>query len=506
MKVEQSERTRGACAATAGMTGMAPEQPESNQSQKLAEELNSPSPRARWWSRVVIELARMASWAVLTPPRAGFRAWSRLRPAQQLVFGFGLYAMIGACVLALPFSQSRHAGFVDHAFTAVSAISTTGLTTVSVSDTYTRFGELVVLALFQVGGVGFMTLSSILILARGKPLTEARVTALKAGFSVPHYFVMSNFLRHVVVFTVASETIGSLILWWRFSAAGVESPLWSAVFHSVSAFATAGFGLHNDSLERFAGDWSINVTIAALSYLGAIGFIVVQDVWYTIKFRERMLTFTSKVILYMTAAIFVLGTVALYVFEPSVRSLSPSDRLLACMFQVMTASTTAGFNTIPIGGMSSASLVVLLMAMLIGASPAGTGGGIKTTSVSAIVGNLFSVLRGRSAVVWLGHEVPMVRVLYAFAATSLYLIGLCFGVLALCALEDKPFLPIVFEAASAIGTVGLSMGITGDLTTAGKLVLIGLMFAGRCGPLTVGLALLRPDQDAGSARRDDLAV
>ena len=144
--------------------------------------------------------------------------------------------------------------------------------------------------------------------------------------------------------------------------------------------------------------------------------------------------------------------------------------------------------------------------MFVGASPGSTGGGIKTTSVSAILGNLFSVLRARQSVVWLGHEVPMVRVLYAFAATSLYLIGLCLGVLVLCFTESKPFLPIVFESASAIGTVGLSMGITGDLSTAGKLTVIALMFAGRCGPLTIGLALLRPDQVAEQPRRDDLAV
>jgi trk system potassium uptake protein TrkH len=144
--------------------------------------------------------------------------------------------------------------------------------------------------------------------------------------------------------------------------------------------------------------------------------------------------------------------------------------------------------------------------MLIGASPSGTGGGIKTTSVSAILANLLSVLLARQNVAWLGHEVPMVRVLYAFAATSLYLIGLCLGVLVLCFTESKPFIGVVFEAASAIGTVGLSMGITGDLTAAGKVVVITLMFAGRCGPLTIGLALLRPDRVDDELRKDDLAV
>jgi trk system potassium uptake protein TrkH len=219
-----------------------------------------------------------------------------------------------------------------------------------------------------------------------------------------------------------------------------------------------------------------------------------------------MITFTSKVILVMTAGVFVIGTMMLFFCEPSVRGLPVGDRLLASGFQIMTASSTAGFNTIPIGGMSSAGLVVIVIAMLIGASPSGTGGGIKTTSVSAIFGNLLSVLRRREKVVWLGREIPMVRVLYAFAASSLYLIGLCAGVLVLCLTESQEFLPIVFESASAIGTVGLSMGITGELSTAGKLAIIVLMFAGRCGPITIGLALLRPEEQAPSASGDDLAV
>ncbi len=436
---------------------------------------------------------------------AAARAWHALRPAQQLVLGFGAYALIGAVLLTLPIARARGSGFLDNLFNAVSAVSTTGLTTISVSDHYTWFGEAVILALFQIGGIGFMTVSSVFILARGRALGASRVGVLRAGFALPHYFQLHHFLVQVVVFTLACEAIGAAVLWWRFAAAGVESPVWSAVFHSVSAFATAGFSLNNDSMERFAGDPAVNLTIGALSYFGAIGFIVVQDVWYSLKLRERLLTFTSKVILCMTGAVFVLGTAGLYLLEPSVRGLPTGERLLACAFQTMTASSTAGFNTIPIGSMAAPSLVIILIAMLIGASPSGTGGGIKTTSVSAILGNLMSMLRGRTRTAWLGYEIPSARVLMAFAASSLYLILLIGGVLLLTITEDGGFMPIVFEAASAIGTVGLSMGITGGLSDAGKIVVIALMFAGRCGPLTIGLALLRQNGDA-ALRPDDLAV
>lgn len=438
--------------------------------------------------------------------RAPLAWWARRRPTQQLALGLGLYVALGFAVLCLPWSRVGPAHPIDHLFSAVSAISTTGLTTVSVGDTYSTLGQATLLVLFQIGGVGFMTISSVLILARGKSLSEGRLGVLRAGFSLPHYFVVQHFLVQVVVFTLACEAAGTLLLWWRFDAAGVPGALWSAIFHSVSAFATAGFSLSNTSLEPFAHDWIVNLTIGGLCYAGAIGFIVVQDVWYSVKLRERMLTFTSAVILWMTAAVFVLGTLALLVLEPSLGHLPLGERVLAAAFQTMTASSTAGFNTVPIGTLSPAALCVLMLAMLIGASPSGTGGGIKTTTVSAILGNLMSVLRGRSAIRWLGHEIPLARVLWAFASTSLYLIGLALGVLLLAATERAPFLSIVFEAASAIGTVGLSLGLTSDLSLAGKVVVIALMFVGRCGPLTIGLALLRPLPQAGSTRSDDLAV
>lgn len=478
---------------------------------ELARQVNEPAPGEtapplRPWERAAVFLGRLATFAVLVPSRAGLRTWSRLRPVQQLVLSFALYALAGVLLLALPFAQARPTGTLDNFFNVVSAISTTGLTTVSLADSYTRFGELVVLLLFQGGGIGFMTLSSMFVLARGGSLSTQQLGVLKAGFAVPHYFVMQRFIVQVVVFTAICEAGGALILWWRFSGAGVESPLWSAVFHGISAFATAGFGLHNDSLERFAHDPIVNLTIGALSYLGAVGFIVAQDVWYSLKLRERMLTFTSKVILTMTAGVFLVGTLLLVLVEPSIRALPWHEALPAAAFQVMSASTTAGFNTIPIGAMSAPGLALLIVAMVIGASPSGTGGGIKTTSVSALLGNVASILRGRDKTVWMGHEVPNARVLYASAAATVYLIGLAVGLLLLTLTEDKPFLALVFEAASAIGTVGLSMGITGDLSAWGKLTLIALMFAGRAGPLTIGLALLRPEPPSGSLPRDDLAI
>ncbi len=458
-----------------------------------------------WRDHLIHGTRRLAVSARLASRRLLY-LWLRLRPPQQLVLGFLSYALLGALLLATPAAQRQSASLLDHLFVAVSAVSTTGLSTLSVADDYTRFGQVVLLILFQLGGIGYMTFSSVLVLARGRPLSDCRMGVLSAGFSLPSNFVLPRFLIHVGVFTILVETVGAAALWWRFEALGVEDAGWSAIFHTVSAFATAGFGLHNDSLEAFRGDAVVNLIISVLCYLGAIGFIVVQDVWYSLKFRERMLTFTSRVILLMTAGIFLVSLVALLIIEPALRDLPPGERVLTAAFQVMSASSTAGFNTIPISAMSTAGILVLMISMLIGASPAGTGGGIKTTSVSAIAANAMSILRTRDRVTLLGHEVPLARLLAAEASATMYLVTLALGVLALSLTESQEFLHLVFEAGSALGTVGLSMGITGELTWAGKVVIILLMFAGRCGPLTLGYALMRPDGPTANLRRDDLAV
>lgn len=455
---------------------------------------------------MLLVIGRTATWVVLTPPRRGLRLWTTLRPAQQLALGFAGYVLIGWALLCLPWSRQDGAAPLDHLFTSVSAVSTTGLVTVATGDTYSTFGEFVVLVLFQLGGLGFMTLSSVLVLARGGRLTESREGVLRAGFAVPHYFNLSRFIVQAVSYTAVVETLGAGVLWWRFSELGAERPLWQAIFHSVSAFATAGFGLEASSLVRYADDLTINLTIAVLSLLGAIGFIVFQDLWYSIRFRERMITFTSRVILTMTATILGAGTILVYVLEPRAPGVSAGGHFLRAAFQTVSASSTAGFNSVPIEALRPATLTLIIMVMLVGASPSGTGGGLKTTTISALLATMLSILRGRESVRWLGHEIPPARLMHAVASATMYLLLLALGVGALCVTEPAPFISIVFEAASAIGTVGLSMGLTGELSALGKGLCIALMFVGRCGPLTLGLALLRPDTAATPLRRDDLAV
>lgn len=415
----------------------------------------------------------------------------RTDPVRLVVLGYASYMLAGWVLLCLPWSTKvPGASALDHLFTAVSAVSTTGLATVTAGETYSGFGQVVILALIQLGGLGYMTFGSFAVLAATGRLTPLRERIGTAALGLPAGFDLASFLRVIVVFTLAIEAAGAVALYPRFVAHGAPWPAWQAAFHSVSAFCTAGFGLYADSFESFRADWFLNVVIAALSYVGAIGFIVVNDVWSSWRCRERRVTLTSKIIVLSTVWIGAAGTVLFLLDEPSLQGLPAAERWMVAAFQVMTASTTVGFNTVPIGGLAPGPVFLLTVVMLIGASPAGTGGGIKTTTITALWAEMMAVLRRRSRVEFLGRAIPAHRLRGATANILFYCLALAAGLYALLLVEKASFADLLFECASAIGTVGLSRGVTGDLTAAGKLIVIGLMFVGRAGPTVLGMALL----------------
>ena len=244
-----------------------------------------------------------------------------------------------------------------------------------------------------------------------------------------------------------------------------------------------------------------------LSYLGAIGFIVVSDAWHALTRPGVRITLTSKIILLSTLWISVIGTVFFYLDEPAVRSLPTGERWLASWFQVMTASTTVGFDTVPINTLSASTTFLLVLVMMIGASPSGTGGGIKTTTFTAVWAVMMSVIRRRAAVTFLGREIPRIRVRAAVAGFLFYCVTLAAGIYGLALFESAPLADQMFECASALGTVGLSRGITGALTTWGKVVIVILMFVGRVGPVAMGMAFFQmPPSRAPEAPEEDVAV
>ncbi len=425
------------------------------------------------------------------------RAFRGVPPVKLVFLGYFTCIVVGWILLSLPVAhQVTGTSALDHLFIATSAVSTTGLATVSPAGSYTLFGELVILLLIQIGGIGYMTMGSFIVLTRGRKLTQSRERMLSSDFAMPKSFALDEFVRGVIVFTVVAEVIGAALLWALFSSAGVENAGYQAIFHSISAFCTAGFSLFDTSLESFAGNVGVNAVISVLALLGAIGFIVAVDGWRVVTGRQKHLTFTSRIILRLTMLLMVAGVGLLFLTEQQALNAAPAQHLLESFFQAMTAMTTVGFNTAPIGAFSQGAMVVMLLLMLVGASPSGTGGGMKTTTLSAVYAVMRSVLRGQTTVTFWRRRVPADRITAATASFAFYVTVLATGIFLLALTEAQTFDLLVFEATSALGTVGLSMGATGDLSPLGKLVIVLLMFAGRLGPLSFGSALFLRDDDS----------
>lgn len=431
------------------------------------------------------------------------RAWKSFRkfqlslsPQQNILFGFMSYTLLGWLFLCLPISHKQAVSAIDSLFIATSAISTTGLVTVSVFDNYNWFGQLVVMLLFQMGGVGYMTFTSFLLLSNKSKLTHWHQRVLNAEFSMPKGFEMRDFLKAVIIFTFIIETLGAFSFYVAFTHAGVEHnfAIWSSIFHSVSSFCTAGFGLYNDSFEQFADNTSINVIISVLSICGSLGFIVVTDFWNRISGKTRAITYTTKIIFGVLFLLLTIGTLMIYYFEPSVQHLEKKG--LVAFFQTMTALTTVGFNTVPLGAFSLGIMLVVIFLMYIGASPSGTGGGMKSTTFTALIAIMWNRIRNNKQVTFFGKIIPLERLYVATSVFMLYASVIFLSTFLLAMTDTFPLHQILFETTSAIGTVGLSTGITGSLSIWGKLNLIFVMFVGRLGLLTFGLAIL--------ARRNEL--
>lgn len=429
-------------------------------------------------------------------------------PLKMILLGYASYILIAVCLLNLPVCwKDGPVSFVDNLFIATSAVSTTGLVTVNTPEAYNFWGQLVILIAFQLGGLGYMTLGSFLVLMGNETLSPFRQRVGSVVFSMPEGFYLKTLIRHTVVFTALVEIVGIFLLTPLFRAEGMENSLWAAIFHTVSAFCTAGFSIFPNSLEGFRDSFWINAVISALSLLGAIGFLVASDLWQSAVKRRRTMSLTSKVIVWFTGCFIVAGFLLLLLFDSSLQTLPMGERLLVAWFQAMTALTTVGFNTHPIDSLGSFAILLTLALMIVGASPSGTGGGIKTTSISAALGSMWSSLRGHEATAYMGRRIPEERVTAAFASIIFYILVFLIGASCLLIVQDQLFEDIVFEVASALGTVGLSRGMTGDLTTLGKLIIIVMMYVGRIGPLSFGMALLyNRSRSLVKMPEEDLAV
>jgi trk system potassium uptake protein TrkH len=418
-----------------------------------------------------------------------------LSPSRVLVLGFAGVIFAGSLLLSIP--QATAAGkttpYIDALFTATSAVCVTGLVVVETGRHWSILGQLVTIVLIQVGGLGIMTMSTLFALIIGKRISLRERLLIQEAAGLSRMAGVVRLVKAILQVTLVAEGAGALLLTARFAR---DMPLAKAayfgVYHSVSAFCNAGFDLFGTSFMGYVGDWTVNLVVTSLIIVGGIGFTVIVELWETRLGRRGRLSLHSRTALKVTAWLLCAGTVLMYLFErynpATLAPLPPHARLLAAYFHAVTPRT-AGFNTIATGKMTLPALVVTMVLMFIGASPGGTGGGIKTTTIATVVSMVGSILRGKQDVEMGDKRLARDVVDRALAIAALSL-GLLVVVTVLLSATQKALLVgMMFEATSAFGTVGLSMGITPTLTTGGKLFIMMTMFAGRVGPLTLAMAI-----------------
>lgn len=427
-----------------------------------------------------------------------------LTPPQILVLGFAVIIFIGAGLLTLPFASSNGQSlpFIDALFTATSATCVTGLVVVDTGSMYTMFGQIVIVTLIQVGGLGFMTMATLLAFAFRKKITLKERLVLQEALNQGSMEGIVRLIRKVIIYSLSIEAIAAVILTirWTFDL-GFSRALYFGFWHAISMFNNAGFDLFGTidapfvSFTGYADDFVVNFVVMALIVLGGIGFIVMSDLIDYKKTRKLLLH--SKVVLSTTGLLIILGAVVIYIFEytniKTLGSLNFGGKVLASFFQSV-APRTAGPNTVDLGAMRQASQFFIVILMFIGGSPGSTAGGIKTTTFAILLSAIVTMIRGKEDIVIFRFRLAKDRILKAITLTMVALILVIFVTMLLSTTEDAQFLKILFEVTSAFGTVGLTMGLTPELTAFGKILICLMMFAGRLGPITLAYAL-QPKQE-----------
>lgn len=390
---------------------------------------------------------------------------------------------------------------VDSIFTATSATCVTGLVVRDTGTVFSPFGRWVIFALFQAGGLGIMTFSTLFAVLLGRKIGFRETDVIRSTLNRNNILGLKKLISYILCITFIAEGAGALLLFLRWKVSTDWSVLEiaeKAVFHSVSAFCNAGFSLFKNNLEGFFNDPYINLIMMVLIFLGGIGFIVVMDLLglFVKKGPARRISLQAKVVLTVSAALILMGAVLLMIFEKdnTMKGMALSGRGLSALFQSVTART-AGFNTLNIGTLTVPSLLSVIFLMFIGASPGSTGGGIKTCTFAVVAALVFGMMKNKKRVMFFGRSVPKQIIREAVVIFFLALSWIFAGTMLLVyaggtfTKGGDVLVKALFEVVSAFGTVGLSTGITGALSGAGKMIIAATMFAGRLGPLTLALAL-----------------
>lgn len=423
----------------------------------------------------------------------------RFQPAQLLAVSFVVAILIGTLLLMLPFSTQLHQiSFVDALFTATSAVCVTGLIVKDTASYFSPTGQIIILVLFQMGGLGIMAFSTLILLVAGKRISIKDRIMIQDGYASSSIQDLKGLIRNIFVYTLIIEGVGTLFLYlhWCGQFSGAHA-LFKSVFHSVSAFCNAGFSLSSDSFISCRGDLWVNVIIMALIISGGFGFFVLQEIKHMslslVRRKKVRFSLHAKLVLMLTFVLIAGSSLFFFVTEGNLamQDFGVKEKILASSFLAVTART-AGFNTMDMSTLSNGSIFLLILLMFIGASPGSTGGGVKTSTVGVISAFLKSRVQAREAINLFYRTLPIELVTKAFMVVTLS-IGVIFlaSFVLFIAQQGGAMEGVFFEVFSAFGTVGLSLGITSELSGLGKTVIVITMYVGRIGPLTLLYAFSR---------------
>lgn len=419
----------------------------------------------------------------------------KLSPSRKLILGFLLAILVGTFLLMMPFSlkEGEKLSFLSSLFTIVSAVCVTGLTVVDVSKVFSPVGTTIIIFFIQLGGLGVMTFSSIIFLATGKKMTFYARELLKEERNADSSGEIADFIKKLLFIVFIIESIGAVILTTQFIG---QMSFWKAIyygiFHSISAFCNAGFALYSNNLEGFKSNIVINLTIGYLITLGGIGFAVITSFITVVRNGVDRFNLTSKMAILISIILTFGGMVLFFILEYSnpntIGDLNIFQKILASYFQSVTLRT-AGFNTVPLGDLRSSTIFISCILMFIGASPGSTGGGIKTTTFGVIMFYVIGIAKKRENIEVFNRRIDWEILNRALAILVIAITYVAFIITCILVIDNFSMEQVVFEVISAFGTVGLTLGITPNLSVISKLLIIITMFVGRLGPLTFALAI-----------------
>lgn len=424
-------------------------------------------------------------------------SFKKLTSFQIIVLGFSGVILFGTILLMLPFSsrEGMITPFSEALFTSTSAVCVTGLVLHDTATYWSAFGQFVILLLIQIGGMGVITVAASVAMISGRKISLMQRSTMQEAVSAPKVGGIVRLTNFIVKTTLTIELLGAAVMAPVFCRDFGIKGLWMALFHSVSAFCNAGFDLMGatkafSSLTGYASEPVINLTVMSLIVIGGIGFLTWDDIRSS-KFRWHKYRMQSKVILCTTVLLLIIPTVYFFFFEFTAFGLG--KRILCSLFQSVTPRT-AGFNTVDLTSLKESGQAIIILLMLIGGSPGSTAGGMKTTTVAVLFATALSTFRRKEYTHFFGRRIENGVVKNAATIGLLYMTLFFFGGLVISMAEGLPILTCLFETASAVGTVGLSLGVTPGLGTLSRLILILLMFFGRVGGLTLIFAALSGTQ------------